>query len=167
MPESVSSQGQDRPADPASSVIYSPPFYLPASNIAHLEYVAHCTEEVQRLQAEEVRVLGSSSTGFDPRQTTVSASPSEQRQQQQPSEPSAQAPFTSAHAQPLFTWNVNQVQQPQQQQSRTMSVHSGGPLDAQAQVNGFSFATAASNGTFVFGQSPAFRGHSGAGDMTS
>jgi hypothetical protein len=106
--------------------------------------------------------LGSSSTGFDPRQAAIVASPAEQ--QQQP-EHSAQAPSSSAQAQPLFTWNLNQ---PQQQQQQAMPFHSSSPQAGQAApANGFSFATAASNGTFVFGQSPALSGHAGAGDMTS
>ena len=119
-------------------------------------------------------MLGCSSTGFDPRQAAASASPSEQ--QQQAAEPSAQAPSTSAQAQPLFTWNLNQPQQQQQQQQQPMQQHQqqavqpidGSMLTGQmAPINGFSFATAASNGTFVFGQSPAFPQHAEAGDMTS
>ncbi len=115
-------------------------------------------------------MLGSSSTGFDPRQAAIVASPAEQ--QQQP-EHSAQAPSSSAQAQPLFTWNLNQPQQlphvaMQQQQQQAMPFHSSSPQAGQAApANGFSFATAASNGTFVFGQSPALSGHAGAGDMTS
>lgn len=122
-------------------------------------------EDIQRLQAEEIRVLGSSSTGFDPRQMSATVAP--QHQQQQTAADAAAQQSASGRA-PLFTWNLNQPQQQQQQPAGPLAIPDRGQHHGQAPPsNGFSFGTGSSNGTFVFGQSPTFTGHAGAGDMTS
>lgn len=133
-------------------------------------------EDIQRLQAEEVRVLGSSSTGFDPRQFSAAVTPQQQPQQQQQHQQSAMnasaQPSASASA-PLFTWNLNQPQQQQQQQhyqqpAVPLAIPAGGAHHPQAPPSSdFSFGAGSSNGTFVFGQSPTYVEHASAGHMTS
>ena len=130
-------------------------------------------EDIQRLQAEEIRVLGSSSTGFDPRQLAPSGAPQQQtqqlQQQHQHSAADANVQQSASNPAPLFTWNLNQPQQQQQQQPAVpLAIPAGGAYHAQAPPSSdFSFGAGSSNGTFVFGQSPTYLGHASAGNMTS
>ena len=103
-------------------------------------------EEAQRLQAEEVAVLGSSSTGFDPSQAAPPPV-----QQHAPAQNGTSAPAAAhgpQHAALPFSWSLQPGQQ-QQQLQPGLGIADQRTFGAAS----FQFASSPANGMFVFGQS--------------
>ena len=117
-------------------------------------------EEAQRLQMEEVRVLGSSSVGFNPTQAAPQTLPQyydtqqaqQQQQQQQQYAGQSSGNWVSSSqpvSTPIFGWAPGS-DQAQQQPQQQMTAQGQGPAGF---IGGVGFSFSPPNDTsFIFGQ---------------